>query len=115
MDLLFSLAEIKCIQSKHRVFKSFAIKQSESSINFKEIFIFSDINQSESTFKGREIFNKYNVKKLKLSSTSHGFFNIFDTKQSELNIFFGNTVCWKSTKQNPAISKSELFIIFKKT
>ena len=35
MDLLISLAENKFIQSNHRVFKSFAINQSESSINYK--------------------------------------------------------------------------------
>ena len=27
---------------------------------------------------------------------------------------FSNTVCWKSTTQNPAFSKSEIIIIFKK-
>ena len=45
MDMLFRLAEIKIIQSNHGVFKS--INQSESSINYKEIFIFSDIIQSD--------------------------------------------------------------------
>ena len=59
MDLLFSLAEIKFIQSNHRIFKNFAINQSESSINYKEIFIFSDINQSESTFNGHGIFKNF--------------------------------------------------------
>ena len=78
MDLLFSLAEIKFIQSNHGVFKSFAINQSESSINYKEIFIFSDINQSESTFNGHGNFNKFYVNQSKRSSTSHGFFNNFD-------------------------------------
>ena len=59
MDLVFSLAEMKFIQSNHGVFKNFAINQSESSINFKEVFIFSDISQSESTFNGHGIFNKF--------------------------------------------------------
>ena len=95
MDLLFSLAEIKCIHSNHGVFKSFAINQSESSINYKEIFIFSDIIQSESIFNGHGIFNKFYVNQPKLSSTSHGFFNNFNIKWSELNIllvtlFVGN-------------------------
>ena len=48
MDMLFSLAEIKIVQYFQGVFKS--NKQSELSINFKEIFIFSDIKQSESGF-----------------------------------------------------------------
>ena len=87
MDLLFSLADIKFIQSNHRVFKSFAINQSESSINYKEIFILSDINQSESTFNYHEFFNKFNVNQSKLSSTSYRFFKNFVVKQSELNIF----------------------------
>ena len=43
--MLFSLAEIKIIQSNHGVFKS--INQSELSNNYKKTFIFSDINQSE--------------------------------------------------------------------
>ena len=38
--MLFSLAEIKTIQSNHEVFKSFAINQSESSINYKEFDLF---------------------------------------------------------------------------
>ena len=61
MDKLISLAEIKIIQSIHGNFKSFAINQSESSINYKEFFIFSDINQSESSFNSHVIFNKFNV------------------------------------------------------
>ena len=80
MDLLFSLAEIKFIQSNHGVFKSFAINQSESSINYKENFIFSDINQSESTFNVHGNFNKFYVNQPKLSSTSHGSFNNFNIK-----------------------------------
>ena len=76
MVLLFSLAEKKYIQSNHRVLKSFAINQSESSNNYKEIFIFSDINQSESTFNGHAIFKKLNVNQSKLSSTSHGISTI---------------------------------------
>ena len=78
MDLLFSLAEIKFIQSNHGVFKSFAINQSESSINYKKIFICSDINQSESTFKGHGIFNKFYVSQSKPSSNSHGNLKNFD-------------------------------------
>ena len=73
MDLLFSLAEIKFIQSNHGVFKRFAINQTESSTNCKENFIFSDIKQSESTFNGHGIFIKFNDNESKLSSTSHGF------------------------------------------
>ena len=80
MDLLFSLAEIKFIQSNHGVFKSFAINQSESSINYKENIIFSDINQSESTFNGHGIFRQFYVNQSKLSSTSHEFFNNFNIK-----------------------------------
>ena len=76
--MIFSLAEIKIIQSKHGAFKSFAINQSEPSIHYKEIFIFSDINQSESTFNGHGIFNKFKVNQSKLSSNSRGFFNNFD-------------------------------------
>ena len=95
IDLLFSLAEIKIIQSNHGVFKKFATNQSESSINYKEIFIFSDINQSESTFNGHGIFNKFYVNQSKRSSTSHVFFNNFNIEWSELNIllvtlFVGN-------------------------
>ena len=85
--MLFSLAEIKIIQSNHRFFKNFAINQSESSIHYKEIFIFFDINQSESSFNDHGIFNKFYVNQSKLSSTSHGFFQNFDIKQSELIIF----------------------------
>ena len=85
MDLLLNLAEIKFIQSNHGVFKKFAINRSETSINYKETFISSDINQSDSTFNGHGIFNKFNVKQSKLSSTSHRFFNKFAIKQSELN------------------------------
>ena len=55
--MLFSLVEIKITQSNQGTFKSFAINQSESSINHKEIFIFSDINQSESSFNIHRIFN----------------------------------------------------------
>ena len=40
MDWLFSIAEIKFIQSNHGVFKRFAINQSESSINFNKFFSF---------------------------------------------------------------------------
>ena len=69
IEMLFSLAEIKIIQSKNRVFKSFAI------------------NQSESSFNGHGIFNKFKVNQSKMSSTSHRFFNNFDIKQSELNMF----------------------------
>ena len=60
--------------------------KSESSINYKEIFIFSDINQSESTFNRHGIFNNFYVNQSKLSSTSYGFFNSFNIKRSELNI-----------------------------
>ena len=38
--MLFSLAEIKIIQSKHGVFKRFAINQSESSINNRDFLSF---------------------------------------------------------------------------
>ena len=38
--MLFSLAETKIDQSTHGVFKSSANNQSESSINYKEIFYF---------------------------------------------------------------------------
>ena len=48
--MLFSLAEIKVIQANHGRFKSFAINQSESSINFKESFIFSDMKLPKHTF-----------------------------------------------------------------
>ena len=78
MDLLFSLAKLKFIESNHGAFKSFAINQSESNLNYKEIFILSDINQSESSFNGHGIFNKIIVNQSKLSSTSHGFFNNFE-------------------------------------
>ena len=78
MDLFFSLAERKFIQSNHGVFESFAINQSESSINCKEILVFSVINQSESTFNGQGVFNKFSVNQSKLSFTSTGFFYIFD-------------------------------------
>ena len=78
MDLLFILAEFKFIPSNHGVFKSFAINQLESSINYTEIFIFSDINQSESTFNVHGIFDKIYVNQPKRSSTSHGFFINFD-------------------------------------
>ena len=73
-----SLAEIKLIQFKHGVFQNFAISQPETSINYKEIFICSDIKQSESTFNGHGIFNKFNVNQPKLSSTSDKFFKNFD-------------------------------------
>ena len=63
MDMLFSLAELKIIQSNHGVFKNFAIKQSESSFN------------------GHKNFNKFNVNLSELSSSSHLFFNNFDIKQ----------------------------------
>ena len=76
MDMLFSLAGIKIILSNQEVFKS--INQSESSINYKEIFIFSDINQSESSFNSHGIFNKFIVSQSELSSTSHEFFNDYD-------------------------------------
>ena len=85
--MLFSLAEMKIIQINHGVFKSFAINQSESSITYKENFIFSDIKQSESSFNVHEIFKKFNVNQSELSSFSHGIFNTFDIKQSELSIF----------------------------
>ena len=80
MEMLFSLAEIKVIQANHGHFKSFAINQSESSINFKESFIFSDINQSESSFNGNRTFNKFNVNQSEMSSFSHRSFNRFDIK-----------------------------------
>ena len=38
--MLDSLAEIKIIQSKHGVFKGFAINQSESSINYRDFLSF---------------------------------------------------------------------------
>ena len=41
--MLFSLAEIKIIQSNNGVFKNFAINQSESSIIIRNILSFSDI------------------------------------------------------------------------
>ena len=69
--MLFSLAEIKIIQSNHGVFNCFAMSQSESSINYKEIFIFSDINQSESSFNSHENFNKLNVNQSESSFNSH--------------------------------------------
>ena len=75
MDMLFSLAEIKIIQSNHGIFKS--INQSESSINYKETFIFSEINQSELSFKSHEIFKKFKVNQSELSSSSHEIFNNF--------------------------------------
>ena len=73
--MLFSLAEIKIIQFNHGVFDSFAVNQSESINNYKEIFIFSDIDQSESSFNFHRLFNKFKVNQSELSSTSHGFFN----------------------------------------
>ena len=78
MKMLFSLAELKIIQSNHGVFKNFAINQSELSINYEEIFIFSDINQSESSSNCHGIFNKLNDNQSELSSNFHGFFNHFD-------------------------------------
>ena len=83
-DMLFNLAEIKIIQSNHGVFKS--ISQSESSINYQEIFIFSDINQSESSFNSHVIFNKFNVHQSELSFESHVFFNKFNVNLSELSL-----------------------------
>ena len=67
MEMIFSLAEIKVIQSYHRVFKSFSINQSDSSITYREIFIFFDINQSESSFNGHGVFNKTNDNQSELS------------------------------------------------
>ena len=80
--MLFNLAELKMIQSNHGVFKSFAINQSESNINYKEIFIFSDNNQSESSFNSHGVFNKFNVNQLELSFNSHGIFKKFNVNQS---------------------------------
>ena len=80
--MLFSLAEIKMIQSNHGIFKS--INQSESSINYKETFIFSDINQSELSFNSHVIFNKFNVNLSELSFKSHENFKKFNVNQSEL-------------------------------
>ena len=70
MNVLFSLAEIKFIQSNQDVFKNFVINQSESSIIYKELFIFFDINQSESSFNCYGKFSKFDVNQSELSSTS---------------------------------------------
>ena len=75
--MLFSLAEIKIIQPNHGVFKHFVITQSESSINYKEFFIFSDINQPESSFDSHGIFKKFNVNQSELSSSSRECFSNF--------------------------------------
>ena len=93
--MLFSLAEIKIIQYNYGVLKTFAINQSESSITYKENFIFSDIKQSESSFNVHRTYNKFNVNQSEMSSFSHTIFNSFDIKQSELSnllviLFFGN-------------------------
>ena len=85
----FSLAELKSFQSNHGVFKSFAINQSESSINYKEIFIFSDINHSESSFNGHGFFNKFNVNQSKLSSFFHGLLIPF----VDIRDFFTGSIC----------------------
>ena len=91
--MLFSLAEIKIFQSNQGVFKSFAINQSESSINYREFF-FSDINQSESNFNSPGTFNKLNVNQSELRSNSHGIVNKTNDNQSELTStcheFFNN-------------------------
>ena len=85
---------MKIIQSNHRFSKNFAINQSESSITYKEIIIFSDINQSETSFIGHGIFNKLNDNQSEISSTSHGFFNNFDIvvdiEHSFTGSFYGN-------------------------
>ena len=84
MDVLFSLAEIKIIQSNQGVFKSFAINQSELSINYKEFFLFFLISTNQS-FNSHRIFNKFNVNQSELSFNSHGIFNKVSVNQSELS------------------------------
>ena len=83
MDMLFSLAEIKIVQSNHGIFKS--INQSESSISYKEVFIFFDINQSELSINSHVIFDKFNVHQPELSFKSHVIFKKFNVKKSELS------------------------------
>ena len=89
MDTLFSLAEMKIIQSNHGFSKNFAINQSESIITYKEIFIFSDINQSESSFNGHEFPKSFYVNQSELISTSEGFFNNFDIEHSFTGSIYG--------------------------
>ena len=98
MNLLFSLAVIKFIQCDHGVLKSFAVKQSESSIHYKEMLIFSDINQSESSFNGHGIFNKFYVNQSKLSSTSHGFSTIL-LSFVDIKDFFTGSICGNSQSE----------------
>ena len=79
--MLFSLAEIKIVQFNHGLFKS--INQSESSINYKEIFIFSDINQPESSINYMELFIFSDINQSELSFNSHVIFDkLMSTNQN---------------------------------
>ena len=90
--MLFSLAEIKLIQSNHRVFKA--------------------INQSESTTNGHAIFNKFIVNQSKLSSILKNVSLILKSNNRNWIFFLVSLFVGNQSNQNPAFSKSALFINF---
>ena len=55
----------------------------------------------------------FNVSK-NLTKMSFIYYYVEKINQSELSFLLIITVCWKSANQNPAFSKSELLMIFKK-
>ena len=81
------------------------------------LFIFT-LNSSTLLKKKSNICTKYRAIVFKVKENQNGMSFIYSYLEkinlSELSFLLFITVCWKSTYQNPAFSKSELFINFKK-
>ena len=87
MDMLYSQAEIKIIQSNHEFSKILrSTNQNRAFLTRTTFLIFSDINHSASSFNGQRNFNKLIVNQSEFSSASYRFFNNFDINQSEVSI-----------------------------
>ena len=92
MDMLFSLAGKKIIQCNHGVLKILSINQSESSVNYMEVFIFSNINQSESSIIYNEIFIFFNTNKTESSLFITKFLS-FLISNNQYRAFLHSNIC----------------------
>ena len=93
MDLLFSLAEIKFIQSNHGVFKNLPSTNQNRAFILTKFLVFSDTNQSESSFNGHGNFNKVLCQPIKTEFYFSWVFSTILISFVDIKDFFTGRIC----------------------
>ena len=96
---------LACAKNKN-VYGTYKIGRFKKSQKIIRLFILT-LNSSK-LLKTKYRAIAFNVKKIRIV-----YYYLEKINQTELSFLLLITVCWKSTNQNPALFKSELFIILK--